>query len=65
MKKDEAFSNVTNKLIQYYQGLEITEEDKMKDMSDLEYEICSGRNQLIVTSKNLIITKLMIICVEK
>lgn len=51
MKKDEAFSNVTNKLIQYYQGLEITEEDKMKDMSDLEYEICSGRNQLIVTSK--------------
>lgn len=23
----------------------------MKDMSDLEYEICSGRNQLIVTSK--------------
>lgn len=51
MKKDEAFSNVTNKLIQYYQGLEIIEEDQIKDMFDLEYEICSGRNQLIATSK--------------
>lgn len=51
MKKDENFSNVTNKLVQHYQALETVEEDKMKDMPDLEYEICSGRNQLIVTSK--------------
>lgn len=51
MKKDEDFSNVINRLIRYYQRLNEIKESQLNQFDGLDYEILSGRNQLIVTSK--------------
>lgn len=51
MKKDKNFSNVINRLIRYYQRMDEIKESQLNQFDGLDYEILSGRNQLIVTSK--------------
>lgn len=51
MKKGKNFSNVINRLIRYYQRMDEIKESQLNQFDGLDYEILSGRNQLIVTSK--------------